>query len=138
MATVPRMTKKVSGTSRSASVSPRSPNWKAKLAETAAATIPRGANQARNARSVRGNPDRIVLRTTVSGRAPTIKTARNASSLTPRRSCNWSDVRRADKIMNKKPIESVRNSSLNAMIFPTGNDVLIRQDDDHQCDRQKP
>ncbi|MNN58451.1 hypothetical protein D3C81_1734990 [compost metagenome] len=67
--TVPMITANVSGTSSNAPSCPASCRRIAKIADTAAATIPRGAIQHSNARSRQLRLEPAVLSSTFSGRA---------------------------------------------------------------------
>ena len=88
---------------------PPIPAWlrpSANVDEVAAATIPRGAIQAMNARSRQSSDEPNVDSATASGRPTNTSTATKAM-LTHPISAIWSGVTRAERMMNKIPIRNV-------------------------------
>ncbi len=110
-ATVPMMIMKVSGTSRSAPATPLSSRRWANRAETAAATMPRGAIQASSAFSRQFRLLPRVATHTDSGRATNCTMASTSSAEAPRLS-SWSISRRAASTMNRPEISITDRFSL--------------------------
>ncbi|MNH19168.1 hypothetical protein D3C79_788940 [compost metagenome] len=122
--TVPMITAKVSGTSNRAPACPASSRRMAKIADTAAATMPRGAIQASRARSRQFKFEPKVDNATFSGRATNWMASSKASTAGPR-PIRASRSRRAARRMNSPEISSTLRFSLKCRICRTSTPFIL-------------
>ncbi|MDT4836417.1 hypothetical protein FQZ97_701140 [compost metagenome] len=122
--TVPMITRKVRGTSRCARSWPASCRRRANTADTAAATMPRGAIQASSARSRQFRLEPAVLTATQSGRATNWITASSNRVAGPMVNSALKS-RRAASRMNSPEISSTLRFSLKCRICRTSTPRML-------------
>ena len=113
-----------SGTKVSPPTKPWFCNWKAKSAETAAATIPRGAIQLKNSFSRQFKRVPIAAIKILNGRATNIKMANTTANPQPKSAIAENSIRAA-KIINNAEINSTLRDSLNSKMLSTSTCFIL-------------